>query len=113
VRYALALDLQNDPLLIEEYERYHRKVWPEVVTHLRQHGVIGMEIYRLGTRLLMVLDTDDAIYDAARLAAASLDAPRIQEWEKLMWRFQVPTPWTPAGQKWTVMTRVFDLRDFP
>ena len=60
MRYALALDLHDDVQLIEEYERFHRAVWPEVIVHLRQHGVLGMEIYRLGTRLFMVLDTDDA-----------------------------------------------------
>jgi L-rhamnose mutarotase len=27
-----------------------------------------------------------------------------------MWQFQAPTPWTPAGQKWTPMTRIFDLQ---
>jgi L-rhamnose mutarotase len=113
VRYALALDLHNDIKLIEEYEHFHRAVWPEVIMHLRQHGVLGMEIFRLGTRLFMVLDTDDARYDVDRLATASLDTPRIREWEELMWRFQVPTPWTPAGQKWTLMTRLFDLRDYP
>jgi len=113
MRYALALDLQNDAGLVEEYERHHREVWPEVITHLRQHGVVGMEIFRLGTRLFMVLDTDDATYDAARLAAASLASPRVRQWEELMWRFQAPTPWTPAGQKWAVMSRLFDLHDFP
>lgn len=113
MRYALALDLHDDVQLIEEYERFHREVWPEVITHLRSHGVLGIEIFRLGTRLFMLLDTDDEKYDAVRLAAASLNTPRIQEWEDLMWRFQVPTPWTPAGQKWTVMTRLFDLHDYP
>jgi L-rhamnose mutarotase len=113
MRHALALDLRNDAELIEEYERYHREVWPEVIMHLRQQGVVGMEIFRLGTRLFMVLDTDDTTYDAARLAAASLGSPRIRQWEELMWRFQAPTPWTPEGQKWTAMTRLFDLRDCP
>src|SRR5471030_2648411 len=113
MRYALALDLHDDVQLIEEYERFHRAVWPEVISHLRQHGVLGMEIFRLGTRLFMVLETDDDKYDAARLAAASVETPRIREWEELMWRFQVPTPWTPAGQKWTLMTRLFNLKDCP
>lgn len=113
MRYALALDLHDDIRLIEEYERFHREVWPEVISHLRQHGVLGMEIYRLGTRLFMVLDTDDAKYVANRIAAASIDTPRIREWEELMWRFQVATPWTPAGHKWTAMTRLFDLHDYP
>lgn len=113
MRHALALDLKDDPQLIDEYERHHREVWPEVIAHLRRHGVIGMEIFRLGTRLFMLLDTDDAIYDAGRLAVAGRDTPRIREWEDLMWRFQAATPWTAPGDKWTPMTRLFDLRDSP
>jgi L-rhamnose mutarotase len=111
MRYALALDLRDDTGLIEQYEAYHREVWPEVVAHLREHGVVGLEIFRLGTRLFMLMETDDAIYDPARLAAAVDDRPRVREWETLMWRFQLPTPWTPAGQKWTPLTRIFNLRD--
>ena len=29
-RHVLALDLHNDPILIAEYEQYHRDVWPEI-----------------------------------------------------------------------------------
>jgi L-rhamnose mutarotase len=68
-----------------------------------------MEIYRLGTRLLMVMETDDAIYDADRMATAAQNNPVVQRWETLMWQFQAPTPWTPSGQKWMAMRQIFDL----
>jgi L-rhamnose mutarotase len=112
MRHALALDLRDDPLLIEQYEIHHNQVWPEVLSHLRCHGVRDMEIYRLGTRLFMLMETDDAVYDPARFAAAARASPRVCEWEALMWRFQAPTPWTPPGEKWVAMTRLFSLRDF-
>src|SRR5579883_876204 len=103
MRHCLALDLHDDPALIAQYEEYHRNVWPEVLAHLRRHGVRELDIFRLGTRLCMVMETDDAVFDAERLAAAQRDDPRLAEWEQLMWRFQTPTPWTPAGEKWTAM----------
>ncbi|RAM65297.1 L-fucose mutarotase [Herbaspirillum rubrisubalbicans] len=109
MRTVLALDLKDDPALIAEYEQYHQRIWPEIAQHLRRHGVLEMEIYRLGTRMMMVMQTDDALYDAAAMAAASESDPRVCEWETLMWRFQAATPWTPAGQKWVPMTRIFDL----
>jgi L-rhamnose mutarotase len=40
--------------------------------------------------------------------AAATDA-RVIEWEKQMWHYQVPTPWTPAGVKWVVAEPIFDL----
>nr|WP_198981880.1 L-rhamnose mutarotase [Herbaspirillum sp. ASV7] len=113
MRHLLALDLKDDAALIAEYEAYHRRIWPEIAQHLRRHGVTGMEIYRLGTRMTMVMETDDAVYDAAAMAAAMQDDARVREWEDLMWRFQAPTPWTPAGEKWVAMTRIFDLGQQP
>ncbi len=113
MRHLLALDLKDDAALIAEYEAQHRRIWPEIAQHLRRHGVTGMEIYRLGTRMTMVMETDDALYDAAAMAAAMQDAPRVREWEALMWRFQAATPWTPDGEKWVRMTCIFDLAQQP
>jgi len=113
MRYCLALDLKDDAALIATYEAHHQRIWPEVARHLREHGVTGMEIYRLGTRMVMLMETDDAIYDAERMALATDTDPKIREWETLMWQFQAPTPWTPAGQKWIPMSRIFDLQQQP
>lgn len=109
MRYALALDLVNDAQRIADYEKAHEKIWPEVRDHLLAQGVLQMEIYRLGTRLFMVMEVDPAVYSAERMARASLDNPAIVRWEELMWRYQAPTPWTPAGEKWVPMARIFDL----
>jgi len=111
MRRCLALDLRDDPELIARYEAHHRAVWPEVLAQLRTQGVRELEIYRLGTRMVMVMDTDDAVFDPARLAAAERDNPHLKEWEALMWRFQAPTPWTPAGTKWTPMQSIFRLSE--
>jgi L-rhamnose mutarotase len=108
MQHVLALDLKDDPALIAAYESHHRAVWPEVQAHLARHGVVAMTIHRLGTRMVMVMTTDDAVFDAARMAQASIDDPAIARWETLMWTFQAPTPWTPAGEKWTPMPCVFD-----
>lgn len=79
MRHCLFLDLQDDPALIEQYEAHHRAVWPEVQAHLREQGVTGMQIWRLGTRLFMVMETDDERFDAARMAQAEHSDPRLVE----------------------------------
>ena len=109
MRHCLALDLKDDAALIAEYEAYHRSIWPEVRTHLHAHGVTGMEIYRLGTRMVMLMETDDARYDAEAMAPAMRNDTKINAWEELIWKFQAPTPWTPAGEKWVGMKRIFEL----
>ncbi|WP_395667316.1 L-rhamnose mutarotase [Rhodoferax sp.] len=109
MRYALALDLVDDAQRIADYEKAHETIWPAVRDHLFSNGVIAMEIYRLGTRLFMVMDTDDAIYSPEAMARADATNPAIAEWEALMWTYQVPTPWTPAGTKWTALRKIFSL----
>ena len=111
MRHCLALDLHDDPELIAAYEQYHRQVWPEVLAHLRAQGVRELEIFRLGTRIVMVMDTDDAVFDAARMAEAERTDARLRAWEDLMWSFQKTTPWTPEGAKWTPMQPLFRLTD--
>ena len=109
VRYALALDLVDDEAKIAAYEKVHESIWPEVREHLLAQGVLAMEIYRLGTRMFMVMEVNPAVYSEERMAQASLKNEAIVRWETLMWTFQAPTPWTPAGQKWVRMQRVFQL----
>ena len=108
-RYVLALDLKPDEALIREYDEYHRAVWPEVLESLRSSGILEMEIFRIGNRLCMVLETtDDFTFEQkARLDAAN---PKVQEWEALMDTFQDRLPWVEPGAKWALMTPVFRLK---
>jgi L-rhamnose mutarotase len=110
MRYALALDLVDDPAKIAAYEAAHTAIWPEVRQHLRTEGVLDMEIYRLGTRLFMLMEVDPAVYSEEAMAAAALANPAIVKWEALMGAYQQPTPWTAQGRKWMPMERIFDLK---
>jgi L-rhamnose mutarotase len=110
-RYCLTLDLKNDPELIREYEEHHRKIWPEIVDSIKGSGIIGMEIYRLGTRLLMVMEVNDDFSFEKKAKADSINE-KVQEWEQLMWDYQQPLPGAAKGEKWILMNKIFDLNDF-
>jgi L-rhamnose mutarotase len=108
--YCLTLDLHDNPALIAEYKRWHQRenMWPEVAENILAHGVLSEKIYLLGTRMVMLLQTSDDFSFAAK-AAADLANPRMQEWEKLMWKYQKPLPGARPGEKWILMENIFEI----
>lgn len=109
--YCLALDLKDDPVLIEEYKQYHKpeKIWPAVVENIKSMGILSEEIYLIGTRLFMILQTTDDFSFQAKIAADHAD-PDMQKWEALMWKYQKPLPEALPGEKWVLMEKIFEIR---
>ena len=107
-RYCLALDLKDDPQLIEEYEKYHQHVWDEIKKSITDSGITNMEIYRTGNRLFMIMETNEN-FSFEKKATMDAASPKVQEWEQLMWKFQQPIPWAKEGEKWVLMQKIFDL----
>jgi L-rhamnose mutarotase len=111
-RLFYALDLHDDPVLIDEYDRWHQadRVWPDILQSLRAAGIEEAEIFRTGNRLVLVLDVS-AEFDAAAKAAADAADPRVKAWETLMWNYQKALPWARPAEKWVLMRRIFSLTD--
>lgn len=107
-KYCFALDLVDDPKLIAEYEEYHRNVWPEIKKSIFDAGITNMEIYRVGNRLFMLMETD-ASFTAEKKAAMDAANPKVQEWEALMWKYQQALPTAKPGEKWLLMDKIFQL----
>ena len=111
-RHCLLLDLVADAEMIARYRAWHAPgaTPAAIVRSIRAADITGMEIYQLGERLVMIMETGPAFSAEAKAAADAADAD-VQAWEAMMSRFQRPTPWTPVGQKWTPAERIFDLAD--
>jgi len=109
-RYCLALDLVDDPLLIAEYKHWHKAEngWPEIKKSIKDSGIIDMEIYQVGNRLFMIMETEDS-FRFPRKAEMDAANPKVQEWEKFMWKFQQPLPWAKEGEKWMLMDKIYKL----
>ncbi|MCI8998535.1 MAG: L-rhamnose mutarotase [Muribaculaceae bacterium] len=111
-RYCRTLDLRDDAELIAEYRRRHAKenIWKEVVDGIKEVGILDMDIYIRGTRLMMILEVPaDLDLEAAMERLATL--PRQQEWEDFMSVFQQSAPGASSAEKWQPMERVFHLYD--
>jgi L-rhamnose mutarotase len=107
-RYCFALDLKDDPQLIAEYEFWHRNIWPEIRQSLTDAGITDMQIYRLGNRLFMIMETHSS-FSFEKKDALDTANPKVQEWEALMWRLQQPLPWAEEDEKWMLMEKIFEL----
>ena len=107
-RYCQTLELTDNKELVDAYIREHSHVWPEVQDGIREVGILDMQIYALGNRLFMIVDTVDDfdwVKDNARLATL----PRQAEWEAYMAKFQGFDPTLPSTSKWVLMEKIFEL----
>jgi L-rhamnose mutarotase len=107
-RFCFALDLTDDPALIAEYEAIHKQIWPEIKKTITDAGITVMDIYRVGDRMFMIMETTDEFEfeNKERMDSAN---PIVQKWEEFMWKFQKPLPFAKPGEKWVLMKKIFQL----
>jgi L-rhamnose mutarotase len=67
-----------------------------------------MQIYRLGSLLVMVLQVN-ADFSFEAKSEADKNNAKVQEWERLMERFQRVD--TSVSSKWQLMSSIFSLSD--
>ena len=109
-RFCKTLTLEDDPQLIIDYKKVHAPdaVWPEITQGMMDVGILDMEIYIVGTRLIMIMDTvPDFNHERAMIELA--DKPRQSEWEAYVSRFQRTSAEASADEKWQLMERIYKL----
>lgn len=109
-RYCRTMNLKDDPKLIAEYVKRHSpsEAWPEIRQGIREVDILEMEIYILGNRLFMIVETPlDFDWETAMSRLATL--PRQQEWEDFMAIFQDCKEGDTGNEKWKMMERMFYL----
>ena len=107
-RYCLALDLKNDPLLISKYIDYHKEVWPEISSSIRENGIIDMQIYNFADRLFMIMETEDD-FSFEKKNKKDSHNPFVIKWEEIMSKFQKPISISDSGEKWMLMEKIYEL----
>ena len=109
-RYCQTLSLKENPELIAEDKKRHRQenAWPEILAGIKEVGILEMEIYILGSRLFMIVETPlDFDWETAMKRLSTL--PRQQEWEDYMSIFQQAAEGASSAEKWQLMERMFKL----
>ena len=109
-RYVQFLEISDDPELMEQYRKWHSEEhhWKEIRDGIRQVGILEMEIYMLGNKLVMIVDTPaDFQWEEAMNRLATL--PRQAEWEAFVSKFQGSAADARSDEKWQPMERMFRL----
>jgi len=112
VRQILLLDLKNDPEAIEAYKVWHRPGGPPaaVTQSIRDAGILEMDIWLAGDRLVMVMETGPG-FDPDLNAARDAENPEVQAWEVLMDRYQQRLPFAEPGTKWVAAEKIYALSE--
>jgi L-rhamnose mutarotase len=106
---VFTVNLRDEPGIVEAYTQYHRDVWPEVQASLRRVGVLQMDIYLLGSRLVMIVDMREGLDYRTAFRTHAASSPRVAEWERLMKSLQQPVAEAANGEWWAAMEPVFHL----
>jgi len=107
-RFCKTLTLEDDPRLIEDYKKVHAAgaCWPEITQGMIDVGILDMEIYIVGTRLIMIMDTVPEFNHESAMAELATK-PRQSEWEAYVSRFQRTSADASADEKWQLMERIY------
>ena len=109
-RFCQTLDLKNEPELIAAYKKLHEEghVWREILSGIKEVGILEMEIYLLENHLFMIVETpEDFNWDESMAKLAKL--PKQEEWEALTGKYQKTKDGATSSEKWQLMERIFHL----
>ena len=108
--YVQFLEISDDPQLVAQYRKCHDEEhsWQEVRDGIRQVGILEMELYILGNKVVMIVDTP-ANFDWETAMARLATLPRQAEWEAFVSRFQGCSSEARSDEKWQPMERMFRL----
>ena len=102
-RYAFKLRIKADR--IEDYDREHQRVWPELLAKLKDVGISNYSIYRRGQDMVLSLEVED--FDKAW---DELDRdPVNRRWQEFMAPLFEPVPDKQQGERFAMMREVFRL----
>ena len=109
-RYVQFLEISDDPQLMAQYRKWHSEEyhWKEIRDGIREVGILEMELYMLGNRLVMIVDAP-ADFDWEKAMARLATLPRQAEWEAFVSKFQDCAADARSDEKWQPMERMFRL----
>ena len=100
-RIAFQLRLKEDKL--QEYDRVHQHVWPELLRELESFGVREYSIFRRGQQLFLYMHVPDFAKLVSQLAESEID----RRWQRSVADLFEPVPDLQADEPFAMMQEVF------
>ena len=107
-RYCQMMEMPQDAEVLRKYKEIHANVWPIIKEGIKQVGILDMQIYMLGNKAFMIMDTTDD-FDFVEDNARLMTLPRQREWEAFVAEYQGKDPNAASTEKWHLMEQVFGL----
>ena len=96
-----------DPECIEEYRRYHARIWPEIEEAIQQAGIRNYSIYLDREQLFAYFEYHGPDAEFDQRMAALAEAPRMREWWDIMEPMQRPLEDRAPDEWWKNLDEVF------
>ncbi|MEZ2337336.1 MULTISPECIES: L-rhamnose mutarotase [unclassified Mucilaginibacter] len=110
----LTANLVNDERLQQEYIDYHItqfKNWPEVAKGFCNAGFQQLLVFRNGRRLMLVISIPKGKKLDDLNPKTIENNPRVNDWNRLMKKYQEGVPGTRKGEIWVFFKQVTDNSD--
>jgi L-rhamnose mutarotase len=102
-RYAFKLRIKADA--VDEYDREHQRVWPELLAKLKAVGISDYSVFRRGQDLVLCLKADDF-----EKAWDELDRDPVNiRWQEFMGRLFEDVPDKQPSERFAMFREVFYL----
>jgi L-rhamnose mutarotase len=102
-RYAFRLRVKKEA--VDAYDRAHERVWPELLSKLKEVGISDYSVFRRGQDLFLVMRVQD--FDQAWDSLAH--DPTNLRWQAEMSRYFEPVSDLEPGERFAMMKEVFYL----
>ena len=101
----VAFRLRLRPGTVDEYEKAHQQVWPELLAKMKEVGISDYSIFRRELDLFLVMQVAD--FDRAWDTLAN--DPTNLRWQKEMARFFDRITNLAPGERFAMMKEVFHM----
>jgi hypothetical protein len=105
----LTADMVKDPKLQQEYLNYHAtqfKKWPEVANGFCNADFQQLLVFKNGRQLMLVISIPKGASLDKLNPKTGENNPRVDDWNKLMKKYQEGIPGTKPGEVWVFLKQL-------